>query len=69
MNMREGFTQHAAFLTAYRGARWDEAEALLAALNAPPQLSGLYDVYARRIARLKSNPVEQWDGVYELEEK
>jgi len=61
--------RHAAFLAAYRAARWDEAEALLAALDPPPQLSGLYDVYARRIARLKSNPVEQWDGVYELEEK
>jgi hypothetical protein len=56
-------------LAAYRAARWSEAEALLAAINPPPALEGLYDVYARRIARLKTIAVDQWDGVYELEEK
>jgi len=69
----EGWTalnlRHIAFLAAYRGARWEEAETQLAAINAPPPLQGLYEVYARRIARLKAAPPEQWDGVYELEEK
>ncbi|MBI3438695.1 MAG: adenylate/guanylate cyclase domain-containing protein, partial [Proteobacteria bacterium] len=61
--------RHGALLAAYRGARWGEAETLLQAIAPPPALRGLYEVYARRIARLKTSSVEQWDGVYELEEK
>ncbi|MFZ2030072.1 MAG: adenylate/guanylate cyclase domain-containing protein [Vitreimonas sp.] len=61
--------RHAAFLAAYRGARWSEAETLLAAIDPPAALKGLYEVYGHRIARLQIAPMEQWDGVYELEEK
>jgi len=62
---------HANFLGAYRGARWDDADAALLALRplAPPLLERLYANYAARIVRLRAATPENWDGVYELEEK
>ncbi len=62
---------HARLLGAYREARWNDAEALLAEArqDAPAALASLYGVYEQRIARLKAANPAHWDGVYELEEK
>ncbi len=59
---------HKAFLAAYRGARFGEAEALMAkarALGEPFKLGKLYDLYVERIDGYKARPPESgWDGVF-----
>jgi len=56
------------FLEAYRGRRWDEAEAKAETLaRENPALEGLYALFMTRIAELLTNPpgtTEGWDGVY-----
>lgn len=56
------------FLEAYRGRRWDEAEAKAGTLaRENPALEGLYALFMTRIAELLTNPpgtTEGWDGVY-----
>jgi adenylate cyclase len=63
--------QHEHLLAAYRGARWDDVEVLLAELrqSAPAPLGPLYAAYLRRLERLRSVPADAWDGVYAFEEK
>ncbi|MSO65039.1 MAG: adenylate/guanylate cyclase domain-containing protein [Alphaproteobacteria bacterium] len=63
--------KHREFLPAYRGQRWDEAEAVmtecrvLAQALIPAGLDDFYDLYAERIAEYRTNPPPpQWDGVY-----
>ena len=53
-------------LAAYRGQSWDEASALLDRARAlAPELAGLWDLYAQRIAAYRQDPPGQdWDGVY-----
>lgn len=66
----EGFaalrSRHLALLKAYRGQRWDDAEALLAECRTPgADLDELYDVYQARIAALRRDPPgPDWDGVF-----
>ncbi len=63
--------QHEAFLAAYRAAEWDKARALLAALraSAPAELARMYAADERRLDRLADMRAEDWDGVYQFEEK
>lgn len=58
---------HDRMMAAYRGQRWDEAEAALAEARglAPPRLKGLYTLYAERIAQFRAEPPPaDWNGVY-----
>lgn len=63
-------SMQAEFLAAYRGRRWDEAEAQAEALaRSYPSLADLYALFRTRIAELRANPPgtgpgEDWDGVY-----
>ena len=59
----------ASALAAYRAQRWDEAEAILNALqNEHP--SKLYALYLERLAHLRDNPPgADWDGVWIYESK
>ncbi|MBL8696933.1 MAG: adenylate/guanylate cyclase domain-containing protein [Alphaproteobacteria bacterium] len=65
--------RHAAMLESFRGARWDEAEAALAALATEPRLAplaGLYALYRDRIAAYRAAPPPpDWDGVETATEK
>jgi adenylate cyclase len=63
--------QHQTFLAAYRAAMWDDAQTLLASTSAaaPPALARLYAAYERRLPRLAQLRPEEWDGVYEFQEK
>jgi hypothetical protein len=58
-------------LAAYRAGRWDDARAQLSALQQRnvAALAGLYGVYDKRLAKLAAAGVQNWDGVYDLEEK
>jgi adenylate cyclase len=62
---------HQRFLAAYRAAAWDEARALLSTLSqsCPASLARLYAAYALRLDRLAGVRAEEWDGVYEFEQK
>lgn len=55
----------------YLAQEWDAAEAALAeARAASPELSGLFDLYAQRIASFRNTPPgENWDGVYRATSK
>lgn len=61
--------RHTAMLAAYRAQDWEEAERLIGECRegaAGLNLKELYDVYAARIAALRTNPPPPgWDGVYE----
>lgn len=62
-------TWHTA-LQAYRGARWDEAGALLAHLRQQAPSSMLYEVYQDRIETLKRSPPDpDWTGVHRFDSK
>ncbi|HVI90608.1 MAG TPA: adenylate/guanylate cyclase domain-containing protein, partial [Dongiaceae bacterium] len=64
---RELRARHIALLGAYRQRDWDLATAALAACRevAPTGISGLYDLYERRIAEFRLHPPPaDWDGVY-----
>jgi adenylate cyclase len=63
--------EHQRFLDAYRAARWDEARALLSALrtSAPASLQRCYAAFEARLERLAAVRAEDWDGVYEFEQK
>lgn len=63
---------HARFIEAYRGARFDLAEAALAdaASQAPDQVKRLYELYVERVAVLRAEPPGgDWDGVFTAREK
>jgi len=59
-------TQHDALLAAYRSRDWAAAREKLAACRPiEASLSGLYDLYERRIARYeRTPPPDDWDGVF-----
>ncbi|HWT98991.1 MAG TPA: adenylate/guanylate cyclase domain-containing protein [Terriglobales bacterium] len=64
---RELRARHIALLGAYRQREWDLATAALAACRevAPSGITGLYDLYERRIAEFRLHPPPaDWDGVY-----
>jgi adenylate cyclase len=63
--------EHELFLAAYRSAQWTDARALVTALrqSCSAALAKLYGAYERRIERLANVRAEEWDGVYELEQK
>jgi len=66
-SFRELRSRHIALLGAYRQCDWDVATAALVGCRdaAPAGLSGLYDVYERRIAEFRHQPPPaDWDGVY-----
>nr|WP_218892665.1 adenylate/guanylate cyclase domain-containing protein [Duganella sp. 1224] len=57
-------------LAAVRAQRWDEAEAMLAELQALSPERGLYRLYTERIAYYRAHPPGQnWDGVTTFETK
>ncbi|MBV7535715.1 adenylate/guanylate cyclase domain-containing protein [Duganella sp. sic0402] len=59
-----------ATLAAVRAQRWDEAENLLAELQADSPQRGLYPLYVERIAYYRQHPPgENWDGVTTFETK
>lgn len=56
---------HSAMLRAYRGQRWEEAEALLGELRTRRGERELYGIYLERIAFFRRNPPgTDWDGVF-----
>jgi len=60
-------TAHDGMIAAYRAREWTAAETALAACRtlAPAAISGLYDVYAERIAAFRASPPPpEWTGVY-----
>jgi adenylate cyclase len=67
----EARVAHDGFVAAYRAGRWEEARSTFISLrqrNLTP-LTGLYEIYARRLATLSASQPADWDGVYDLEEK
>ena len=63
---------HAAMLEAYRGRRWDEAEAAIGTCRgfAIPGLDHFYATYCSRIAEWRGRPPpDDWDGAYTATEK
>jgi adenylate cyclase len=63
---------HAAMLEAYRGRRWDEAEAAIESCRgfAVPGLDHFYAAYCSRIAEWRrAPPPDDWDGAYTATEK
>jgi adenylate cyclase len=59
-------------LAHYRAQDWDQAEAALAECRAlaPALLTGLYELYERRIAHYRIDPPPaDWDGVFEAKTK
>jgi adenylate cyclase len=62
---------HAAMLAAYRGRRWAEARALIAACRRiDPTLDALYDLYETRMSVFETiSPPPDWDGVHIAESK
>jgi adenylate cyclase len=63
--------EHPRFLAAYRAAQWAEARALLTALRASSAapFERCYAAFEARLERLASLRAEDWDGVYEFEQK
>ncbi|MGQ0533454.1 MAG: CHASE2 domain-containing protein [Caulobacteraceae bacterium] len=63
--------EHQPFLAAYRGGQWADARTLLSALrqSCSTGLARLYAAYESRLERLAHVRAEDWDGVYELEQK
>jgi adenylate cyclase len=68
---RELAARQSRLLAAYRGQRWDEAEAEIAGcLAVAPELEKLYALYRERIAAYRVNPPPpDWDGVFVATEK
>ncbi len=69
---RELAAAHDRMLAAYRAVDLDGAAIALeeARAVAPRQLSGLYELYAERVAAFRSDPPPQgWDGVYRTTKK
>jgi adenylate cyclase len=63
---------HAAMLAAYRGRKWEEAEAAIATCCGMgiARLEHFYATYRSRIAEWRSNPPpSDWDGAYTATEK
>jgi len=57
-------------LRAYRGQQWDQAETALRGLQRIAPASGLYRVYAARVAdKRRDPPPPGWDGVTVFDEK
>ncbi|HEX9446581.1 MAG TPA: adenylate/guanylate cyclase domain-containing protein [Dongiaceae bacterium] len=66
-SFRELRSRHIAMLGAYRQCDWDLAMAALVGCRevAPAGVSGLYDLYAKRIGEFRRQPPPTgWDGVY-----
>ena len=63
--------KHNEMLSAYRARNWDAADDMCAACKAlRPELGGLYQLYAARIAAYRAAPPpEGWDGVYVAKDK
>ncbi len=63
--------EHERFLGAYRSAQWSDARVLLSGLrqSCSAGLAKLYGAYELRLERLADVRAEDWDGVYELEQK
>jgi len=57
---------HAGALSRYRGQDWDGAEAALARCRKlSPELGPVYDLYAERVAHLRTRPPgPDWDGIF-----
>jgi adenylate cyclase len=67
---REGLRLWGEVLAAYRAREWDQAEAGLASLRRQAPESGLYKLYADRVAAFRRTPPpEGWDGVTVFDEK
>jgi adenylate cyclase len=60
--------RHEAFLAAYRGQKWDDAERLLKearGLGEPWHLGKFYDLYVERLSAFRAEPPGSgWDGVF-----
>ncbi len=62
--------QHQQAMEAYQAQRWDQAEALCAALQNSPLGPAPYPLYRQRIAHLRQQPANpEWDGVFIFEHK
>lgn len=63
--------EHGPFLAAYRAGQWADARALLTALrtSSSGQLQRCYAAFEARLDRLAAVRAEDWDGVYEFEQK
>jgi adenylate cyclase len=56
-------------LTAYRAARWDEAERAFRAFAQAQPTDGPAHVMLARVQELRQRPPARWDGVYEQRSK
>ncbi|ANP46461.1 CHASE2 domain-containing protein [Candidatus Viadribacter manganicus] len=65
----EAKATHETFLAAYRAGRWEEARAALTPLRNHAPLATLYGIYAQRMEKLAQASPQNWDGVYDLDEK
>jgi adenylate cyclase len=62
--------RHHSGLARYREQKWDEAEAIFAALAAEEPDRMIYKIYLDRIAHFRDEPPgDAWDGVYTHKEK
>jgi adenylate cyclase len=63
--------EHQDFLGAYRAAQWERARALLTSLqeSAPTPMKRFYTAFEARLERRAGVRAEDWDGVYEFEQK
>lgn len=69
-SVRESLARHRGALQAYRGARWDEAEAAWAELAAWEPERKLYGLYLERVRQLRLRPpAAAWDGVFVFKTK
>ncbi len=67
---REELRTWAAFLDAYRAQDWDHCEMLLADLRRANPKKYLYELYAQRVASLRTQPWDpEWDGTSRFETK
>ena len=57
-------------MASYRSQNWDEAESVLAALNAGPRPHKVYEIFVDRIRFLRQNPPGgEWDGAFTFTHK
>ena len=69
-SVRESLARHRGALQAYRGARWNEAEAAWAELARREPERRLYGLYLERVRQLRVTPPPvDWDGVFVFKTK
>ncbi|MBW8639318.1 adenylate/guanylate cyclase domain-containing protein [Hoeflea sp. WL0058] len=65
------YETHDAFLAAYRGGRFEEAQEIISRLTgmAPDRIRPMYETFANRLSGFVASPPPGWDGVFDFTEK